>query len=187
MRWFWKWYLRRNHWEVEGSFPYHIPRMIIAVAPHTHWMDFVVGVAIRSVGSFEYVKFLGKAELFEPPFGFIFRLLGGTPVDRSRSTHLVEAVVQEMNESERLVLALSPEGTRKRVTRLRTGFYHIARQANVPILLGGLDYGRRRIVFSEPFYPTQNEEADLNYIIRFFAPLKGKVPENGLAGLLKKE
>lgn len=180
MRWFWKWYLRQKGWTTEGSFPYQIPKMIVVVAPHTHWMDFIIGVAVRSSLKFTYVKFLGKQELFRPPFGFLFRWLGGTPVDRSGSNNLVEAVVAKFNASERLVIALSPEGTRKKVDKLRTGFYHIARQAQVPILMAALDFGHHKVIFSEPFYTTNNEEEDMATILRFFSPIEGKIPAQGL-------
>ncbi len=183
MRWFWNWYLKKNHWKTEGQFPFHIKKMVVIVAPHTHWKDFIVGVAVRSVMKFTHVKFLGKQELFKPPFGFIFRWLGGTPVDRSTSRNLVDSVVKRFNESDELVIALSPEGTRKRVDKLRTGFYHIARQAHVPILMAALDFGNRKVVFSEPFFTSDNEAADYEKILAFFRSVKGKIPEQGLMHL----
>lgn len=161
----------------------HIRKMVVIVAPHTHWKDFIIGVATRSVMKFDHVKFLGKQELFRPPFGFLFRWLGGTPVDRSTSNNLVEAVVKKINAADELVLAISPEGTRRRVEKLRTGFYHIARQAGVPIMMAGLDFANRTVVFSEPFEPTGDEQADFKKIIDFFAPIQGKVPELGMAHL----
>jgi 1-acyl-sn-glycerol-3-phosphate acyltransferase len=180
MRWFWQWYLRRNGWTIEGHFPYHLKKMVIAVAPHTHWLDFVVGLAVRSVIRITHVRFLGKEELFRPPFGFVFRWLGGTPVNRSRHTNLVDAVVSRFNQTDALVIALSPEGTRKKVDKLRTGFYHIARQAQVPILLAALDFYHRKVIFSAPFYTTQNEAADLEQMLLFFSGIKGKIPDQGL-------
>lgn len=168
---------------MEGNFPFHIKKMVIIVAPHTHWKDFIVGVAARSVMKFQHVKFLGKQELFKPPFGFIFRWLGGTPVDRSTSRNLVDSVVKRFDESDELVIALSPEGTRKRVDKLRTGFYHIARQAHVPIMMAALDFGNRKVIFSEPFYTSDNEAADFEKIISFFRSVKGKIPEQGLMHL----
>jgi 1-acyl-sn-glycerol-3-phosphate acyltransferase len=180
MRWFWKWYLWSESWSVEGKFPHHIKKMVVIVAPHTHWLDFIVGVAVRSVMKFEHVKFLGKAELFKPPFGFIFRWLGGTPVDRSSSHNVVDAVVKKFNETEDLVIALSPEGTRKKVDKLRTGFYFIAKQAQVPIMMAALDFENRKVIFSELFFTTEDEAADFKKIGAFFSPIKGKIPEQGL-------
>ncbi|HSC54440.1 MAG TPA: 1-acyl-sn-glycerol-3-phosphate acyltransferase [Phnomibacter sp.] len=180
MRWFWKWYLKRNHWKIIGSFPFDVKKMVLIVAPHTHWLDFIIGVAVRSVMQFGHVKFLAKAELFKSPFGFIFRWLGGTPVDRTASNNLVDAVVKKFNEAESLVIAISPEGTRKKVDKLKTGFYHIARQAQVPIMMVALDFGNRRVIFAEPFSVSDNEDADFKKILHFFAPIKGRVPEQGL-------
>lgn len=180
MRWFWKWYLWSEDWSTQGEFPYHIKKMVIIVGPHTHWKDFIIGVAVRSAYRFSYVKFLGKQELFKPPFGFLFRWLGGTPVDRSNNNNLVDAVVQKFNDSESLVIALSPEGTRKKVEKLRTGFYHIARQAGVPIMMVGFDFKNHKVIFDEPFMTTENEAADFERITNFYRPIEGKIPEQGL-------
>jgi 1-acyl-sn-glycerol-3-phosphate acyltransferase len=180
MRWFWNWYLKRNHWKMVGQFPFEEKKLVIVVAPHTHWVDFILGLAVRSSMKFTHAKFLGKQELFKPPFGFIFRWLGGTPVDRSGSNNLVDAVVKKFNDSDELVIAISPEGTRKRVDKLKTGFYHIARLAKVPIMLVAFDFGNRRVIFSEPFYTSDDEAADFKKITDFFLPIKGKVPEQGM-------
>lgn len=163
--------------------PPELKKAVIVVAPHTHWLDFIVGLAVRSVMRMTHVKFLGKAELFKPPFGFLFRWLGGTPVDRSGNKQLVEAVVAKFDAADTLVLALSPEGTRKRVDRLRTGFYHIASQAKVPIVMAALDFENRKVVFAPPFMPTEDEEADIERILQFFRPVKGKIPEQSLGHL----
>src|SRR4030095_3103172 len=122
--------------------------------------------------------------LFEGPFGFLFRWLGGTPVDRFSKQGVVEQVVEKFNNAENLVIALSPEGTRKKVDKLRTGFYYIDQKANLPIVLVGLDYSNKEVSVSEPFYTTDDETADFRKIIEFFAPLKGYYPEQGFAHLL---
>jgi len=101
-------------------------------------------------------------------------------VNGSSSKNVVESVVKKFNESEALVVALSPEGTRKKVDKLRTGFYHIAKQAHVPLMMTALDFANRRVIFSEPFFTTNDEEADFKKILAFFAPIKGKIPEQGL-------
>lgn len=157
---------------------------MIAVAPHTSNWDFIVGLAVRSVLNLQHVKFLGKKELFKPPFGFIFRWLGGTPVDRFSRQNMVEQVVDRFLAHNRFSLAMSPEGTRKKVERLRTGFYQIALQAGVPILPVGLDFGRRRIVLGEPFVPTGHWESDSAALLRFWGPMQGRQPEQGLGHLL---
>lgn len=172
-------------WKVANAFPPNTPKCVIAVAPHTSSWDFIIGVALRSaVPELNEAKFLGKKELFNPPFGFIFRWLGGTPVDRSNKNNLTEQVAAKFAGKEHFMIAISPEGTRKKVDRLKTGFYHIAKQAHVPIVMAGLDFTHKQLIFSEPFFPTNDMESDLQIIIRFFAGIEGKFPENGLKHLL---
>lgn len=183
MRLFWKIYLRITGWKVQTNFPYHVSKCVVIVAPHTSAWDFVIGLAVRSVLRLQHVKYLGKAELFEGRFGFFFRCLGGYPVDRSNKHHMVDQVVELFKQHDRFVLALSPEGTRKKVDRLKTGFYHIARKANVPIIMTAFDFTKKEVYFAEPFYTTNDEEADFKKIISFYAPVQGKKPEQGLAHL----
>jgi 1-acyl-sn-glycerol-3-phosphate acyltransferase len=96
---------------------------------------------------------------------------------------VVEQVVEKFNNANRLFIALSPEGTRKRVDKLRTGFYHIAKKAGVPIIMIGLDYSKKELSVAAPFYPTDDENEDFKNILAYFAPLKGRHPENGLSHL----
>ncbi|HSM48074.1 MAG TPA: 1-acyl-sn-glycerol-3-phosphate acyltransferase [Draconibacterium sp.] len=180
---FWKYYLKKNGWQIVGEYPYHLPKLVVAVAPHTSAWDFIVGLAVRSRLKLHHVKFLGKQELFKPPFGFIFRWLGGTPVDRFSKRNLVEQVVDQFNENDRFTIVLSPEGTRKKVNRLRSGFYHIAVGALAPILMVGFDFANRKIILSEPFYPTGNFEADTKKMLAFWGPLKGRDAEKSLGHL----
>lgn len=178
-----EYYLRANNWRIEGDYPYHIPKMVVAVAPHTSNWDFILGLAVRSRLKLHHVRFLGKAELFKPPFGFIFRKLGGSPVHRKSSRNLVEQVVDTFNQHDRFTLVLSPEGTRKQVERLRTGFYHIAVGAGVPILLIGFDVGTKKVVLGPLFYPTGNWEKDLPQLLDFWRPMQGFVRGHNLAHL----
>src|SRR5690606_37892601 len=106
------------------------------------------------------INFIGKDSLFKGPFGFIFRSLGGTPVDRSKSNNLVDAIVNVFNEKEEFRLALSPEGTRKKIAQWKTGFYYIAKGANVPIVMATLDFSKKQVKISEPFYTTDDKEKD---------------------------
>ncbi|MFN3840224.1 MAG: glycerol acyltransferase, partial [Cyclobacteriaceae bacterium] len=109
--------------------------------------------------------------------------LGGTPVDRTLSQNMVDEVVKIFNANTEFALALSPEGTRKRVERLRTGFYNIAKKANVPIIMVALDFEHKQVIFSEPITVSGNQDADFEKIFTFFRPIKGKIPENGLGHL----
>ncbi len=182
-RLFWILFLKLKGWKTDTTFPLHIKKCVIIVAPHTSSQDFILGVALRSMFKIYDAKFLGKAELFKPPFGFIFRWLGGTPVERSSKHNLVEQVVAKFNAHENFKLALSPEGTRQKVDKLKTGFYYIAKQANVPIVMVGFDFANKTAVCSEPFFTTNDEAADFKHILSFFAPIQGKVPANGIAHL----
>jgi 1-acyl-sn-glycerol-3-phosphate acyltransferase len=183
MRFFWSIYVWITGWKIHKNFPYHLDKCVLIVAPHTSAWDFIVGLAIRSVRHLEHVKYLGKDSLFKGPFAFIFKSTGGFPVDRFNKHNMVDQVVQLFNSHEKFVLALSPEGTRKKTERLRTGFYHIAKNAGVPIVMIGLDFGKKEVTFAEPFYTTHNEAEDFKKIISFFAPLQGKIPEYGMSHL----
>jgi 1-acyl-sn-glycerol-3-phosphate acyltransferase len=170
-------------WKTSVAFPHHVKRYVIIVAPHTSGWDFIVGVLFRKMLGLEKAKFLGKMELFKPPFGFVFRWLGGYPVDRSKSKNMVDEVVKIFDAHEEFGLALSPEGTRARVEKLKTGFYNIAKKANVPIVMVGLDFEHKELLIAEPFMPGDNQEADFEHILKFFRPIKGKYPEKSLGHL----
>jgi 1-acyl-sn-glycerol-3-phosphate acyltransferase len=164
-------------WKIEGHFPKNLKKYVIIAAPHTHWLDFPLGILVKWIENAP-INYIGKASLFKPPFGFIFRWLGGTPVNRSESTNKVQAIVQVFNENERFILALSPEGTRKRIDQWKTGFYFIAKGANVPIVMATLDFGNKKVVISNPYYLTESMENDFSYIEAFYKGIKGKIPKN---------
>ncbi|MBI5858202.1 MAG: 1-acyl-sn-glycerol-3-phosphate acyltransferase [Sphingobacteriales bacterium] len=182
---FWKIWWKINNWKISGKYPYEIKKLIIIIAPHTSWRDVAVGLATRSVLKATHIKFLGKKELFDGPFGWWFRWIGGTAVDRFSKHGVVDQVVDMFNSKEEFTIGLAPEGTRKKVDKLRTGFYHIAKKAGVPILMVGLDFSKKEVVLSETFFTSDNEEKDIEHIISFFGQIKGKYPERGL-GHLKK-
>jgi 1-acyl-sn-glycerol-3-phosphate acyltransferase len=167
-------------WNVEGNFPAGLKKYIIAVAPHTSNWDFPIGVLARSVLHIEKAKFLGKDSLFKPPFGWFFRWLGGYPVDRSGRHDMVQQVVNIFNKHDDFIVAMAPEGTRKKVDKLRTGFYFIAKGANIPIIPVGFDFEKKLIKVSEPFYPTNNQDQDMQSLIEFYRKIKGKNPELGI-------
>lgn len=154
----------------------------MAVAPHTSMWDVVVGFATRNHLHITHAKFLGKKELFKGPVGWLLRKLGGTPVDRQSKQGVVEQVAALFETNDKFLLALAPEGTRKRVDGLRSGFYHIAKRARVPILPVAFDFKNKQVVIDEPFY-AEDEEADIKKIIAFFAAHQGKHPEKDLRHL----
>ena len=170
-----------------GPFPFTEQKYVLIVAPHTSGWDFIIGVLYRSVLRLEHARYLGKKELFRPPFGFLFRWLGGTPVDRSAKHNVVEEVVKIFNSHKQFGIAISPEGTRRKVDKLKTGFYNIAKLAKVPIIMVGLDFENKQVLFSAPLYPSENQEKDFDQIINFLGPINGKHPDRGLKHLMKKQ
>jgi len=166
-------------WKTVGNMP-DLPKFIIAVAPHTSNWDFPVGLAARSILRIRNARFLGKSQLFKPPFGWFFRWLGGYPVDRSSSHDMVDQVVKIFDNHEKFILAIAPEGTRKKVGKLRTGFYYIAKGAKAPIVPVGFDFARKAVIISDPFYPTDNVEKDMETLMAFYRSITGKNPEWGL-------
>ena len=139
-----------------------------------------MGVLSRRVTNIRDARFLGKSQLFKPPFGWLFRWMGGYPVDRSKNNNLVDSVVEIFDREPKFKLALAPEGTRRRVEKFKSGFYVIATKAKVPILMVGFDYPRKEIKISAPFYPTDNMDNDMKSIMRWYSDVHGKNPENEL-------
>lgn len=164
-------------WKVIGSFPKHLKKYVIIAAPHTHWQDFPLGVLIKYAEGLP-ANYIGKASLFKPPFGFIFRWLGGTPIDRSKSSNKVEAIVNIFNAKENFILVLSPEGTRKKTEIWKTGFYYIAKGANVPIVMISFDFKNKKVKVAEPYYLTDHMENDFNFFQQFYEGIQGKIPGN---------
>ncbi len=167
-------------WKTEGEFPHHLKKYIIAVAPHTSNWDFVFGIMTRSIMKIQTAKFLGKDNLFKPPFGWFFRAVGGYPVNRFKNSDMVQQVVDIFNDHEKFILGLAPEGTRKKIEKLRTGFYYIAKKANVPIVPCGFDYAKKIIIVGVPFYPTDNFKSDIDSLLKFYQSITGKNPSLGL-------
>lgn len=173
MRWLYSFFFRMLGWKIEGGPPRQLSKYIIIVAPHTSNWDFFLGLAIRSIQQFP-ANYLGKKELFRKPYGWIFRKLGGFPVDRKSSTNLVDQVVALAKQESRFALAIAPEGTRSAVSKWKTGFYHIAYGASIPIVMVGVDYPSKTVTWSVPFIPCGELEKDAVLIDRFFEGKRGK-------------
>jgi len=172
--------LRLWGWKITGHYPIEQPKVIIAVAPHTSWWDFPLGVLVNSAGQYN-ANYMAKHSLFKPPFGFIFRWLGGIPVNRSKNHNMVAATVEAFKTNARIHLVIAPEGTRKKVPKFKTGFYHIARLTGSPICLCKFDWAAREVFFDPIlFHPTDNETADIQYIWNYFKGVQGASPELGI-------
>lgn len=164
--------LRLIGWKVEGQMP-DLPKFVVIGAPHTSNWDFMLMLAVGFVLRAK-LHYLGKAELFRSPIGFFFYWCGGTPVDRKKSTGLVEQTVNVIQNSEEFILAISPEGTRDQVHKWKSGFYHIAKGANIPIVPAYVD-GKRKVVGigGDTFTLTGDMEVDMNNIQLYFAKFEG--------------
>lgn len=178
MRWLSKFiYHKLLGWKATGFSDFDsVKKAVIIAVPHTSWHDFYIGVLLRSVVGIKS-NFVGKKALFAFPFGWFFRALGGAPVIRKSNENQVEAIARLFDEHEVFRMAMAPEGTRKKVDKWRTGFYYIAKTANVPIVMFTLDFKNKENKFSEPFYPTDDKEADFKFMKSFYEGVVGKVPE----------
>jgi len=168
--------LKTFGWRIINDMPGDLKKYIVAVAPHTSWKDFFLGLLVRSALG-KKIYYLGKQELFNSPVGFFFRWTGGKPVDRKKSTGAVL-----FNAHDAFAIALAPEGTRKRVTDLKTGFYFMARKANVPIVPCLFDFENKIVHFLPPFYTTDDTEKDLDTIWNFYCGVKGAKEEYSIIG-----
>lgn len=174
-QWLGKRIMRLIGWRLIGNLP-DMPQFIMIAAPHTSYWDFWLVIAGMWAADLKW-SLLVKHTAFRWPLGPIIRGWGAVPVDRNASGGVVRQAVDQFDDNEQFVLALAPEGTRKKVTRWKSGFYRIAVKANVPIVCGGMDYGTKRLVLGEPFWPTGDLEADLPQIQAFFADMKGYKPQ----------
>lgn len=162
-------------WKIVGALPQD-KKFIIIVAPHTSNWDFIMCLCARFIVGVK-VNFLAKSQLFFFPLGLILKAIGGSPVDRSQKGNKVERVVALFRQMDELRLALAPEGTRSPVTRWKEGFYHIACQAGVPIVMLGPDYASKEIRIQEPFWPSGDINSDFPQIVAFFRTIRGYKPK----------
>lgn len=167
--------LRLMRWRIAGELP-RIPRYVLIVAPHTSNDDFFVGLAAKFALGLK-AKWLGKHSIFVGPIGWMLRALGGIPVDRARADGTVEAVLDQLRASTTFVLALSPEGTRKRTEGWKTGFYRIATAGGVPIVPVCFDWSTRTIGLMPPFQPTGDAAGDIRTLRGLFVKRMARHPE----------
>lgn len=168
-------YLRAFGWRVEGRLPAGTKAVAIA-APHTSNWDLPFMLAVSYVLGVK-PSWLGKRQLFRRPFGGLMRRLGGVPVDRDRRSNLVEQVTDYFATVDQLFLVIPPSGTRKRATHWKSGFYHIARGAGVPLICTFLDYRRKVGGVGPVLVPAGDVAADMRVIRDFYATVTGKYPE----------
>ena len=162
-------------WRIEGEVPSE-PKLVAIAAPHTSYWDFAHMIAF-AFATGQYISFLMKASMFRGPMGGLIRGLGGISVDRSQAHGLVESVTRTLEKNDELILVIAPEGSRKRGEYWKSGFYHVARSAGVPIAMGFLDYGRRVVGFGPLLWPSGDVESDVMALQAFYADKRAKYPE----------
>ena len=169
-------------WKIVGSIDANVKKCVMIVVPHTSWFDFFLGVFTRGIVQLE-MNFVGKKELFVFPLNYYFQLMGGTPLNRQKNENKVDAIASIFEKKDEFRLAIAPEGTRKKVTEWKTGFYFIALKANVPILPVAFDYSKKEVKLMPLFQPTGDIDADFKVLKSKYVGVVGKFPEKGFTNI----
>lgn len=178
MKKFYHFLLRMMGWKFIGGIPPGIQKCVLIGGLHTSSWDFLYGrLGMGALGV--KVRYLIKKEFFVFPLDIFFKATGGIPVDRSKRNSMVDQMIRLFNESEQLVLTISPEGTRKYNPEWKKGFYYIALGAKVPIVMGYMDYKKKEIFVGEIFTPTGDIDKDMQEIKKFYLNVTPKYPELG--------
>jgi 1-acyl-sn-glycerol-3-phosphate acyltransferase len=166
-------------WKIVGGIDPNLKKCVMMVMPHTSAHDFYLGIFTRGITGLE-MNWVGKKELFRFPLGIYFRYMGGEPLDRSGGLNKVDSIAAIFDKKDTFRLAVAPEGTRKKVSELKTGFYYIALKANLPIVPVSFDFGRKQVHLGQPLNPSGNIEQDLTILKEHYKGVLGKIPENGI-------
>ena len=168
--------LKLTGWRVDVTLPKE-KKFVLIGAPHTtNWDLPLTLLCFWSIQ--KKITWIAKKQLFIGPLNFLFRTLGGIPVDRSASTGFIQQVANQIQQHDEIILCLAPEGTRKKTPHWKSGFYYIASTANVPIYFGYIDYEHRVLGFKSGIMPSGDIEQDFSTIKFFYQDIKGKYPEN---------
>lgn len=169
-------FFRLLGWKIEGKMDPEILKSVLMIVPHTSWRDFFIGLLARAIIGLE-MHYVAKAEFFRFPFGAWFRWMGGAPLDRKGGQQKVDEIVRIFQQRDVFRMAIAPEGTRKKVTELKSGFYWIALRAKVPIIPIAFDYGKKTVRLHEPFFPSGDYQRDLTLLAGNFTGVNGYIPE----------
>ncbi|MEZ5946180.1 MAG: 1-acyl-sn-glycerol-3-phosphate acyltransferase [Hyphomonas sp.] len=169
-------FLKVNRWHVADDWP-GVSKSVIVAAPHTSNLDGLLMLAIAAWYR-QKLSWMGKASLVQGPFGGLVRRAGCVPVDRSNSADVVAQMREAVEAVDTLHLAVSPEGTRNANPNWKSGFWHIAHGASVPLMMAVLDYGTRQMRFVGPMQTSGDYETDLAEVVSHYRDAKGRVPEN---------
>lgn len=171
------WIFKLIGWKITGELP-DSRKYIILIGPHTSNWDFILTVLTKGILKLKG-NFVGKHTLFESPIGFYFRWLGGYPVYRDRANNYVEQVAALFKSEDSFIFVLAPEGTRKKVKALKSGFYYIAAAANVPVVAVGLDYAKGEAQI-QPAYTVTTKEETLAHFTAYYRTVTAKYPKDAL-------
>ena len=174
-----RFFFKIRGWKLVGFIPPDLQKFVMVVAPHTSNWDFFVGLGARSMMGVD-TRFVGKKELFKFPYGWIFRKLGGYPVDRSKNTNMVDAVCDIFESKDRFSICLTPEGTRSYAPVWKTGFWHIANKLQIPIVMVSMNYETKEIAIEKPFFTSGNIDNDIAFMKEHFKSVPGFHPEKGV-------
>ncbi|PCI07629.1 MAG: glycerol acyltransferase [Gammaproteobacteria bacterium] len=171
-----KYIIKLAGWHLEITLPEE-KKFILIGAPHTSNWDFPLALLVFWSLDLR-IYWVAKSQMFRGPLRYLFTALGGIPVDRSNSQGFIKQIAEKFNERNEIVLAIAPEGTRSKTKYWKSGFYHIAMAAKIPICLGYIDYQHRTLGFKQLLHPCGDIESDMLIISRFYQNIKGKRPQN---------
>jgi 1-acyl-sn-glycerol-3-phosphate acyltransferase len=169
-------YFKIIKWKLVGDFP-EVDKCVMIVVSHTSYVDFFLGLLVRKVWNKE-INFIGKESLFKfPLIGWYLKWVGGAPIVRDKKSDTVAAIANIFKTKKVFRLSLTPEGTRKKVTEWKTGFYYIAKLAQVPVVMVAFDFKHKQVKISQAYFTTDDKEADLKIYKSFFKGVVGRIPE----------
>ena len=163
-------------WQIDISLPKE-RKFVLIGAPHTSNWDFPLAMLAFWTVDLK-IFWVAKKQMFWGPLHYLFSAMGGIPVDRSSSQGFTQQIANRFAETDEMALTLSPEGTRAKTRYWKSGFYHIANTANVPICLAYINYREKKMGFSEVLYPSGDIDADMKIIAEFYSEMRGKTPQN---------
>ena len=166
-------------WKLVGRFPHEVNHLILIVAPHTSNWDFPLGILVKFWQKIE-AKYYAKASLFRWPLGVIMKYLGGRPVDRSKNQNIVTEAVEDFKNNMKHCVLITPEGTRKRTEKFKTGFYYIAVESGAGVLPITFDYESKEIRIMPLMYMRGDGLSEVEEIRDLFKGIKGKNPQDGV-------
>jgi len=175
----WKLIYKIVGWKIEGNV-HAYDKAVLVVAPHTSNWDFFVGLGAKFIGDINSHFLIKKSWMDKPVLGWILKILGGVPVDRAKRTNVAQQMADYFGEREKFMIAIAPEGTRKYVPKLKTGFWHIAKEAKVPLIPITFDYPSKTVKIFDPFQMSENKEEDIESLKEIFRTAKGRNPEQGI-------